>query len=152
MWVQHFFGDVTTAHGINQVFKEHNGVLRRLFWACAFCGCFIGLFFFVVDSIITFIDALTATQISTDTHDGLLPMITVCNLSPIRCACQAFYDPVVLASDKLVAMVLPYICSSLVAFQQVRRPPLSEPRSRTPPAASGHLAHPPSTVPAFESF
>ena len=118
--MENFFGGVTTAHGINQVFKEHNGVVRRLFWLCAFFGCFIGLFFFIVDSIITFIDALTATTISTDTHDGLLPMTTVCNLSPIRCACAAFYDPAVLASDKLVALVLPYICSSLVAFQQVR--------------------------------
>ena len=43
-------------------------------------------------------------------------MVTVCNLSPVRCGCSAFYDPSVLASDAALAAVLPFVCSPLVAF------------------------------------
>ena len=115
--MENFFGGVTTAHGINQVFKEFNGPVRRLFWLCAFAGCFFVLFFFIVDAITAFLTAATASLSSTAGHAGDLPMLVVCNLSPVRCACAAFYDPAVLANDTLLAAVLPFVCAPLVAFK-----------------------------------
>jgi hypothetical protein len=115
--MENFFGGVTTAHGINQVFKEFNGPVRRLFWLCAFAACFYFLFFLIIDTIIGFLTAATATLSATASHAGDLPMLTVCNLSPIRCGCEAFYDPAVLADDALLAAVLPFVCAPLVAFK-----------------------------------
>ena len=79
-WIENFSGGVTTSHGINQVFKEHNGGLRRIVWMIFFCGSFYVLFFFIIDAIRTYIDAETSTSLSTYTHGGLLPMVTLCNL------------------------------------------------------------------------
>jgi hypothetical protein len=115
--MENFFGGVTTAHGINQVFKEYNGPLRRLFWLGAFGGCFFALIFFIGDAITAFLGASTASVVSTGSHSGDLPMVTVCNLSPVRCGCSAFYDPAVLASPAALAAVLPFVCAPLVAFK-----------------------------------
>ena len=78
--MENFFGGVTTSHGINQVFKEHNGGVRRIAWLLCFSSSFYFLFFFIIDAIRTYIDAETATSLSTTTHGGLLPMVTLCNL------------------------------------------------------------------------
>ena len=38
---ERFAGGTTTAHGINRVFDDDSGPLRRLFWLGAFCfGCY----------------------------------------------------------------------------------------------------------------
>ena len=138
-WIESFFGGVTTAHGINQTFKEFNGPVRRLFWLAAFVGCIWALIYLGTSACEEFIAAITTASISTDTHDGLLPMITVCNLSksrqtlfpcpssvltivprlppgPIRCGCEAFYDPRIASNASLVTAVLPYLCPSVVTF------------------------------------
>ncbi len=86
--MENFFGGVTTAHGINQVFKEFDGPIRRLFWLGCFAGSFYALFFFIIGAITGFIEALTSTSVSTDSHNGELPSVTLCNLSPIRCGCE----------------------------------------------------------------
>jgi hypothetical protein len=72
---------VTTAHGINQTFKEFNGPIRRLFWIAAFIGGLWALVFVVKDACTQYIAAITTTSVSIDGHNGLLPMMTMCNLS-----------------------------------------------------------------------
>ena len=51
-------------------------------------------------------------------------------LSPVRCGCEAFYDPGVAANDTLLAAVLPYVCAGVVAFKQGPWEPLN---ARCPP-------------------
>jgi hypothetical protein len=80
-WTENFFGGVTTAHGINQAFKEYNGPLRRLFWFAAFIGGIWGLVYLVKDACTQYFAAITTTSVSMDSHSGLLPMISMCNLS-----------------------------------------------------------------------
>mmetsp|Transcript_30496 Transcript_30496/g.81357 ORF Transcript_30496/g.81357 Transcript_30496/m.81357 type:complete len:775 (+) Transcript_30496:410-2734(+) len=116
-FTENFFEGVTTAHGINQCWKPSNGVIRRIFWAACFGLAFWGLFFFIIDAVTQYIGAFFSTTTTTDTHDNLLPMITMCNLSPIRCGCTAFYDDAILADDTLVQKVLPFLCSSVLVFQ-----------------------------------
>uniref|UniRef100_A0A7S0EM62 Uncharacterized protein n=1 Tax=Hanusia phi TaxID=3032 RepID=A0A7S0EM62_9CRYP len=115
-WMENFFGGVTTAHGINRVFDEDNGILRRLFWFGAFTASFYALFFFVIDSIMLFIEAKSDTSFGQDSHAGILPMMTVCNLSPIRCGCSGFYDPSLVNNQQLFPMILPFICSNAVVY------------------------------------
>jgi hypothetical protein len=135
-WTESFFGGVTTAHGINQTFKEFNGPVRRIFWLFAFAAGIWALVFLGSDACQEFISAVTSTSISTDTHNGLLPMITVCNLSksltapfparadsadpplagPIRCACEAWYDPRITSNATLIKTVLPYLCQDVISF------------------------------------
>jgi hypothetical protein len=46
---ERFAGGTTTAHGINRVFDDDNGPVRRLFWLIAFCcGCYGSFSFFLV--------------------------------------------------------------------------------------------------------
>jgi hypothetical protein len=80
-WTESFFGGVTTAHGINQTFKEFNGPLRRLFWLAAFIGGIWALVYVAKDACTQYIAAITTTSVSMETHSGLLPMMTMCNLS-----------------------------------------------------------------------
>ena len=114
--MENFFGGVTTAHGINQVFKEHNGPVRQIFWFCAFLACFYFLFFFIIDVITSFFFAATASVVSVSTYSGAVPMATLCNLNPLRCGCSAFYNPAVLNSEVAFAAALPFVCSQLVSF------------------------------------
>ena len=79
--MESFFGGVTTAYGINEVLKDFNGPFRRLLWIAAFIGGIWTLFYLGASAYQEFIETFTSTSISTDNNDGLLPMITVCNLS-----------------------------------------------------------------------
>ena len=57
--------------------------------ACSgWAGGFYGLFFFIIDAILGFVDAIASSAVSTDSHTGLLPSVTLCNLNPVRCGCQ----------------------------------------------------------------
>ena len=39
-----------------------------------------------------------------------------CFPGPIRCACEAFYDPRVIANETLVRAILPYLCQEVISF------------------------------------
>eukprot|EP00960_Hanusia_phi_P038449 753432-Hanusia_phi.AAC.2 len=80
--MENFFGGVTTAHGINRVFDEDNGILRRLFWFGAFTASFYALFFFVIDSIMLFIEAKSDTSFGQDSHAGrIVPPVLMTSIA-----------------------------------------------------------------------
>lgn len=57
-FAERFFGGTTTAHGINRVFDDDAGIVRRIFWFCAFAGGCYGRFFLVAGSFLVFYLAL----------------------------------------------------------------------------------------------
>jgi hypothetical protein len=48
--------------------------------------------------------------------DSSLPMITMCNLYPIRCGCDAFYDES-LYTEPYFSRILPYICREAIVLK-----------------------------------
>ena len=62
-------------------------------------------------------------SVTTDVHGPLLPMVTVCNIAPIRCSCSAFYDPRLLASPAWTS-VIPYICGSALVMKNTTWEPV----------------------------
>jgi hypothetical protein len=43
-YFERFAGGTTTAHGINRVFDDDSGIIRRIFWLACFAGGCFGLF------------------------------------------------------------------------------------------------------------
>mmetsp|Transcript_55218 Transcript_55218/g.112957 ORF Transcript_55218/g.112957 Transcript_55218/m.112957 type:complete len:921 (+) Transcript_55218:100-2862(+) len=117
-WLSNFFGGVTTAHGINRAFDEGNGLVRRVFWICLFFLSFIVLVFQLQSSFEDYFSAATTTNINSEDGDSMLPMITVCNLSPIRCGCEGFYDPEIRDNDETLRRVLPFLCGSVLGYDE----------------------------------
>ena len=56
------------------------------------------------------------TAVAEGSHSGNLPMVSVCNVSPYQCLCEAFYDPVVL-QDQHFDKVIPYFCKEVLAYK-----------------------------------
>ena len=57
-------------------------------------------------------------------HNGILPMVSVCNVSPFQCSCEAFYEPELLV-DAYFSTVLPYLCNDVVVYKDTSPDPLS---------------------------
>ena len=114
--MEHYFGSETTSHGINQVFAENNGPIRRIAWFVAYILSTFGVYYLVADIMRAYVEAFTATSIEVRQHDGLMPMVTICSQSPIRCGCEAFYHPDVLSNTTLAAAFFPYICAPLISY------------------------------------
>ena len=49
-YFERFAGGTTTAHGINRVFDDDSGIVRRIFWFCAFAGGCYGRLVLVAES------------------------------------------------------------------------------------------------------
>ena len=114
---ERFFGGVTTAHGINRVFDDGIGPLRRIFWLGMFIIRIYGAAYFVGSVIDDYIAKGVTTSATQALHEGLLPMVSVCNLSPFQCSCEAFYDPH-LMQDAHFDKVLPYLCRDVLVFKE----------------------------------
>jgi hypothetical protein len=54
---ERFFGGVTTAHGINRVFDDDIGIVRRIFWLLLFGGGFFAAIYFGGSSVTEFLDS-----------------------------------------------------------------------------------------------
>ena len=50
-YFERFAGGTTTAHGINRVFDDDAGIVRRIFWFCAFVGGCFGRLLLVAESV-----------------------------------------------------------------------------------------------------
>lgn len=87
-WFGNFCGGVTTAHGINRVFDEGQGPVRRIFWIVFFLASFVVLWILVDKAIKQYLQADVSTSIYTEDGSTTMPMITVCNSSPLRCGCE----------------------------------------------------------------
>ena len=87
-WVSTFCNGVTTAHGINRVFDDGQGPLRRVFWLLFFVSSFGVLWYLVNNAVLRFMGADVVTTIGTEEGSSILPMVTVCNSSPLRCGCE----------------------------------------------------------------
>jgi hypothetical protein len=87
-WLGNFCGGVTTAHGINRVFDEGQGPVRRIFWIVFFLASFVVLWILVDKAIKQYLQADVTTSIYTEDGSSTIPMITVCNSSPLRCGCE----------------------------------------------------------------
>jgi hypothetical protein len=114
---ERFFGGVTTAHGINRVFDDDIGPLRRIFWLVMFIIGIYGTSYFVGSVMNDHISKGVTTSETEALHEGLLPMVSVCNLSPLKCSCEAFYDPR-LMQDAHFDKVLPYLCRDVLVFKE----------------------------------
>ncbi len=87
-WFGNFCGGVTTAHGINRVFDEGQGPVRRIFWIVFFLASFVVLWILVDKAIKQYLQADVTTSIYSEDGSSTMPMITVCNSSPLRCGCE----------------------------------------------------------------
>ena len=87
-WFGNFCGGVTTAHGINRVFDEGQGPVRRGFWIVFFLASFVVLWNLVYSAILQYMQADVSTSIFTEDGSSTMPMVTVCNSSPLRCGCE----------------------------------------------------------------
>jgi len=114
-WFSTFCSGVTTAHGINRVFDDGQGPLRRAFWLLFFFAAFVVVWYLVNNAVLRFMRADVATTIATEEGSSTMPMVTVCNSSPLRCACEAFYDPIMV--DQHFDLVLPYVCAGVIAYK-----------------------------------
>jgi len=114
---ERFFGGVTTAHGINRVFDDGIGPLRRIFWVGMSIIGIYGAAYFVGSVIDDYIAKGVTTSATEALHEGPLPMVSVCNLSPFQCSCEDFYDPR-LMQDAHFDKVLPYLCRDVVVFKE----------------------------------
>ena len=114
---ERFFGGVTTAHGINRVFDDDIGIVRRIFWLALFAGGFYAAIYYGGSSVMEFLDSGVITVLSEADHTGELPRVTVCASSPVRCSCEAFYDEEVLAAN--FRKVAPYLCAEVIVYQDM---------------------------------
>jgi len=112
-WVENFFGGVTTAHGINRVFDGDSGMCRKFFWMALFLTGLGILGWSLTGTFQAYLDAETATSITFRDGSSDLPMVSVCNRSPIRCGCEAFYDPSVPLES-----ALPFLCAEAIAYKE----------------------------------
>jgi len=121
-WATRVLGGVTSAHGINRLVDPDNGVLRVVIWLGIVVACSYALVFFVESTLRGFLSAGVVRDITYSLHDGTLPMTTVCNESPIRCGCEAFYDERV--RDNYLDRVLPFLCKDALVFKEAMVDPL----------------------------
>jgi hypothetical protein len=115
-WFGNFAGGATTAHGICRVHDDESGSVRTIFWTLCFIASFAALFILVKGAIMSFLYAEVATSIRIESGKSTFPMLTVCNMSPYRCACQGLYDEDIIQNH--LESVLPYLCSSVVAWRE----------------------------------
>jgi hypothetical protein len=113
-WSTRVFGAVTTAHGINRVFDDNNGVLRRVFWLVVFLGGFGMTWFYCEQAVASYLSKGVVTVLAQEQHDGELPQVTVCGGSPVRCSCEGLYDERVL--NRSFAKILPFLCAQHLVF------------------------------------
>mmetsp|Transcript_32950 Transcript_32950/g.51389 ORF Transcript_32950/g.51389 Transcript_32950/m.51389 type:complete len:725 (+) Transcript_32950:250-2424(+) len=119
-WITNFYGSVTTAHGINRVFDDHNGILRRVFWFALFITSFILLVMTLSSTFNGFFEGEIVTNVNFEDASNVLPMMTICNVSPLRCACEAFYDADLINNDDHLKKIVPYACNEVVAYQEAQ--------------------------------
>ena len=74
------------------------------------------------------------TAVSEGAHSGNLPMVSVCNVSPYQCLCEAFYDPLVI-KDEHFDKVIPYLCKEVLVYQDSSPDPL-DPKTGKPLSSS----------------
>lgn len=117
-WMHSYFSGFTTAHGINRAYDDNNGMCRSVFWVCAFFISFVILIFQLQSSFEDYFSAATTTNIETRDGSNVLPMMTFCNLSPIRCGCDGFYDPEIRDNDEYLAKVLPFLCGAVLGYDE----------------------------------
>jgi hypothetical protein len=55
------------------------------------------------------------TVLSDGEHQGVLPMVSLCSLSPVQCSCEAFYEPEIINDH--FEKVLPFICRETLVFK-----------------------------------
>jgi hypothetical protein len=55
------------------------------------------------------------TVLSDGEHRGVLPMVSLCSLSPVQCSCEAFYEPEIINDH--FEKVLPFICRDVLEFK-----------------------------------
>lgn len=118
-WFSNFCGGVTTAHGINRVFDEGQGPVRRIFWILFFLASFIVLWFLVNSAIVQYMQADVATSIYTEDGSSIMPMVTVCNSSPLRCGCEVQTSA---CSCVLGYFVICYVLTSYLAASKKNQP------------------------------
>lgn len=75
-------------HGINRSFDDNQGPVRRIFWAIWFLASFWFLWLFVARLVEGYLVAEVKTMIYQEEGSSALPMITICNYSPVRCDCE----------------------------------------------------------------
>jgi hypothetical protein len=64
-----------------------------------------------------FLNKDVVTVQSQSEHGGVLPMISICALSPVQCTCEAFYDPEIIGNKDHFDKVLPFLCRDVLVYK-----------------------------------
>ena len=87
------------------------------------CGIYLAITF-STSVIFDYLDKGVLIATAEVLHNGILPMVSVCNVSPFQCSCEAFYEPELLV-DPYFSTVLPYLCNDVVVYKDTAPDPLS---------------------------
>ena len=89
-WIGDFFGGYTTAHGINRVYDDNQGPLRRGFWCMIFLSSFYFLWLMMEKAVAAYLAAEVQVSLFSEEASTGFPMVSVCSYSPIRCRCEVY--------------------------------------------------------------